>query len=94
MSRIYEAPFTVEMFDASVAPEFRNVVKIDCIAGFTCDFNEGATEFCARIFWVKLPGMERAVMVNADEFLHDLLLEAFVMDEEWLTDIVRDAEAA
>ena len=93
MSRIYEAPFTVEMFDTSVGAEFRKVVKLDCIAGFTCDWNDGEAEFQARIFWVKLPGMAAAEKVSADDFLHDLLLEAFVMDEEWLADIVRDAEA-
>ena len=88
MSRIYEAPFIVE-----VGAEFHHVVKIDCIANFTCDWNEGMPcDFEVRRFWVKLPGMERAGRVSTDDFLHDMLLEAFVMDEDWLADIVRDAE--
>lgn len=95
MTRIYEAPFTVEMFDTSVGPEFRNVVKIDCIAGFTCDWNEGMPcDFQVRRFWAKLPSMAAASEVDDGEWLHDLLLEAFVMDDDWLTDIVRYAEAS
>ena len=94
MSRIYEAPFTVEMFDTSVGTEFRNVVKIDCIASFTCDWNEGTPcRFQVEWFWAKSPGMLWKDRVGHGDWLHDLLLEAFVMDDDWLTDIVRDAEA-